>query len=298
MNSFLAILLGLVLQEPLQFDAASVKSNTASGPTMVQMPPTGRVNIVNATFRTLLRTAYRLQDYQIIGGPAWVNADRFDIQATPPAGFKPEPLGFPCLGADCPLSRNQIMLQGLLADRFELTSHRETRELPVYELTIARNGFKLKPVAPPPAPVPGAAPTPPPPPPPPPPPGTPPPTTAAGMPTVPPGAMMNFPTGLTASAVPFAALVSALAQTLQRPVIDKTGIKGYYDFKLAFSRVGIPNSGPPAPPLAAGTAGFEASDPAPSIFTAVQEELGLRLDSTKGPAEVLVIDSARKPVEN
>ena len=116
---------------------------------------------------------------------------------------------------------------------------------------------------------------------------------------------MSFGSGIAASAIPFAGLVSALSQILGRPVIDKTGIKGYYDLKIVFSREGIPNSGPVPPPLgaAAPTAaplggGFEASEPMPSIFTAIQEQMGLRLDSTKGPVDVLFIDSVSKPAEN
>jgi bla regulator protein blaR1 len=93
--------------------------------------------------------------------------------------------------------------------------------------------------------------------------------------------MMSFPTGFAASAVPFAALASTLSAILGRPVVDKTGITGYYDFKLAFSREGIPNDAPP-PPAGGPGAALGASDPAPSIFTALQEELGLKLDSTKG----------------
>ena len=110
--------------------------------------------------------------------------------------------------------------------------------------------------------------------------------------------MMNFGAGFAGSAVPFAALTSALTQVLGRPVIDKTGIKGYYDFKLVFSRDGIPNNGPAAPPPGGNIGLLNASDPAPSIFTAVQEELGLKLDSAKGPVEVLVIESVSKPAEN
>jgi len=260
MTSTLAVLLGLLIQAP-QFDVASVKPNTGGpGPTMIQLPPTGRATIVNATFRMLLRSSYRLQDYQIIGGPDWLNRDRFDIQAAPAADYQPEP-SVPCFGLDCPLTRTQIMMQVLLADRFQFKSHRETRELPVYELTIVKSGFKLKEVAPPPARGPGALP---PPPPPPPPPGTAPPTNAADLPTVPPGAMMNFGSGITASAVPFASLVSSLSQLLGGPVIDKTGIKGYYDFKIVFSREGIPSNGPLPPPPGGPSAGLSASDPMPS----------------------------------
>jgi uncharacterized protein (TIGR03435 family) len=295
MRSILAVLIVAVIQTPLQFDVASIKPNTGGpGPMMIQMPPNGRVSIVNATVRMVLRSAYRLQDYQIIGGPDWLNRDRYDIQATPSADFQPDPL-VPCMGADCPLTKTQIMMQQLLVDRLQFKSHRETREFPVYELTVAKSGFKLKEVAAPPPRAPGALP---PPPPPPPPPGTGPPTNPAALPTPPPGMMMNFGTGIAASALPFASLASALSQLLGRPVVDKTGITGYYDFKIVFSREGIPNNGP-APPLPGEpAAGLDATDPMPSIFTAIQEQLGLKLDSTKGPVEVLLIDNVNKPTEN
>jgi len=81
-------------------------------------------------------------------------------------------------------------------------------------------------------------------------------------------------------------------------VIDKTGIKGHYDFKLAFSRDGLSNNFPGPPPPTGAPAPLTASDPAPSIFTALQEEMGLKLDSAKGMTEVLVIDSVQKPTEN
>lgn len=295
MRSLLTLLMGLAMQAPLQFDVASIKPST-SGPglTMIQLPPSGRANIVNATLRMVLRAAYRLQDYQIIGGPDWLNVDRFDIQAKPWADYQPASFET-CIGDDCPPTSTQIMLQGLLADRFQLKTHRETRELPVYELTIAKSGFKLKEVAAPPPRGPGA---PLPPPPPPPPPGTPPPTSPSALPTPPPGIMMNFGNGFSSSAVSFAALPATLSQVLGRPVIDKTGIKGYYDFRMVFSRQGIPNSGPAPPPPGGPAPGLDASDPMPSIFTAIQEQLGLRLDSTKGPVEVLLIDSVSKPMEN
>ena len=224
-----------------------------------------------------------------------MNQDRFDIQAAPPADYQPEPF-VACIGLDCPLTKAQIMMQGLLVDRFQLKSHRETRELPVYELTIAKSGFKLKEVPAPALPRPGAAP--PPPPPPPPPPGTAPPTDPAALPTPPPGGLMTVGTGMAASAVQVASLASALSQLLGRPVIDKTGIKGYYDFKFVFSREGIPNNAPAPPPPAGPAAGLDASDPMPSIFTSSQERLGLKLDSSKGPVEVLVIDSVSRPTEN
>src|SRR5262249_47875683 len=141
----------------------------------------------------------------------------------------------PCFGFGCPLTPIQTMMQGLLRDRFELKTHRETRELPIYELRIGKNGFKLKEVDPRKPSVTS----------PPPPPGTPPPTNLAAVPTPPPGAMGIFRTALAGSAVEISALASSLSGILGRPVIDKTGIKGDYDFKLVYSPVGL--NGPPGP---------------------------------------------------
>jgi uncharacterized protein (TIGR03435 family) len=110
---------------------------------------------------------------------------------------------------------------------------------------------------------------------------------------------MGFPFGFAASGVQFAVLDSLLAEILGRPVIDKTGIKGDYDFKIVYSREGLPGNGPaPPPPGADGGPGPNPSNPRPSIFTALQEELGLKLESSKGPVEVLVIDSVSKPSED
>jgi uncharacterized protein (TIGR03435 family) len=97
-------------------------------------------------------------------------------------------------------------------------------------------------------------------------------------------------------------LVSTLSQLLERPIVDKTGIKGYYDFKMVFSRQGLPNvvGGAPLRIERGPVPGVEpgASDSAPSIFTSVQEYLGLKLDSARGPVEVLVIDSVQRPKDN
>jgi uncharacterized protein (TIGR03435 family) len=291
MKSLFVLALGIAFQASPQFEAVSVKMNTSGGVgNVIQMPPTGRVNIVNVTLRLLLTRCFGVPDHQLIAGPQWMNSDRFDIQTSPPADYQPEQL-VPCIGMDCPLTRVQIMMQGVLADRFLLKSHRETRELPIYELAIARNGHKLKEVPPPPERVPGT-----------PPPGAAPATSLAGTPALPPGAVLHFGSGIAGSAVQFSALVSTLSLLLDRPIVDKTGIKGYYDFKMVFSRAGLPNvvGGTPLRIELGPVPGAEigASDSAPSIFTAVQEYLGLKLDSGRGPAEVLVIDSVEKPKEN
>lgn len=281
-------------KQPLRFEVTSVKPNSTGRAGAGDMPLTGRVNIVGWTFMMLMKAAYRVQDYQIIGGPGWLVVDRYDVQASPPADFQPQ-RSRTCF-VDCTPTPVQIMVQTLLADRFQLKVHRETRELPAYDLTIAKNGFKLKAVAAPlsrPDPASGPPPLPPPPR-----PGTPPPTIASALPTPPPGFLMTFPFGFAASGLEFHSLAGPLEDILGRPVIDKTGIKGLYDFKLVFSRDGLPGNGPAPPAAATDGPGFNAADPRPSIFTAIQEELGLKLESSKEPVEVLVIDSVSKPTEN
>ena len=281
-----------------------------------------RYRMTGANLRQLLQNGYqRLPaagpigpggQMQIAGGPSWIDSERWDIEAT----------------ADCSggaLSREQIqlMIQSMLQSRFQLKSHMETREMPIYNLVVAKDGPKIKASAdqtppgagrqgPPqpcePAPANGApAPAPPP---------LPLPGQRGGPGdpnfVMPRGAilMMGNPTGQTlqASAMPISTLVGLLQQQVGRPVVDKTDLNGLFDFKLEFSREGLAPQGnpfggpaPPGPgPGAAGPgpgAGAAAADPVPSLFTAIQE-LGLRLESARGPVEVLVVDSVQKPTEN
>jgi uncharacterized protein (TIGR03435 family) len=282
-------------------------------------PRGDKYTVTGANLRMLLSQGYSkgqqtgpLSQLQIIGGPSWMDSDRYDIQAT----------------ADCsggaPLAREQVqlMIQSMLEDRFQLKSHMETRELPIYNLVVAKDGPKLKAsadqspspfaAAGPPQPC-GPAPNIPAPPlPPPPAPGQ---RGGPGDPNfvMPRGAMlmMMSPTGLTmqASGVPLSNMIGMLQQQVGRPIVDKTDLKGLYDFKLTFSPEGLSLPGAPgglqagpgpggAPgPAGPGAAPTPASDPVPSLFTAIQE-LGLRLESTKGPVEVLVVDSVQKPTEN
>ena len=285
-------------------------------------PRGDRLNLTGASLRMLLQQGYArpnpvaggIQQIQIVGGPNWIDSDLYDVNA------KAE-----CAGGPIPREQMQLMIQSMLEDRFQLKAHTETRELPIYNLVVGRDGSKIKlsedqtpapitqagppqlcgpapppitlpPLPPPPAPGgPGPAPTPPPP---------------------PRGAlrMMIGQGGLNmqGTATPFANFVSMLSQFSGRPVIDKTGLKGLFDFTLHFSREGItlpglPPGGPPPGAVLGGGPGpglggpggpaDTAADPTPSLFTAIQE-LGLRLESSKGPVEVLVVDSAQKPSEN
>lgn len=279
-----------------------------------------RFNMAGATLKMLLQQAYQktstgtpISQLQIIGGPSWMDTDRYDVTAT----------------ADCSggvLSREQVqlMIQSLLEDRFQLKAHSETRELPIYNLVVGKDGPKIKasedqtppnagrggqpqPCSPAPANAQATGPLPPP------------------LPLPGPGqrggildpnfpmprgamAMMFNGTGSTlrAAAVPISNLVGMLQQQVGRQIIDKTGLTGLFDFTLQFSAEGLSVPGlppgalpPPGPGAAGGAPGVAApaADPTPSLFTAIQE-LGLRLESSKGPVEVLVVDSAQKPTEN
>jgi uncharacterized protein (TIGR03435 family) len=270
-----------------------------------------------ATLRMLLGSAFQkastggpLSQVEIIGGPNWIDSDRYDIQATAD-----------CSGGVLSREQLQLMIQAMLEDRFQLKAHLETRELPIYNLVAGKDGPKIKasadqtPASPgftglpqpcSPAPATPAAPVPPPP--------LPGPG-ERGNPLNPNFAMprggiatMMTPTGLTlrGTAVPMTTLVSMLQQRVGRTIVDKTGLTGLFDFTLQFSPEGLAQAGllpglpPPGPgPGGPGPAGAAptSADPVPSLFTAIQD-LGLRLESTKGAVEVLVVESVQKPTEN
>lgn len=270
------------LPENLSFEAASVKPNkSGSGQVSIGIQPGGRFNAVNVPLRLLIRNAYQLQDFQLVGGPGWMTSDRFDIVA------KADPASLPPLPAPPGTAGPfQIMLRNLMADRFKLKVHKETREMPVYALQLARPDGKLGPQlrpatvdcaalagrgrgGPPPAPpAPGERP-------------------ACGM-RIGPGVMSG-------GGFPLSQLATALSQFVQRVVIDRTGLTGNFDLDLAWT----PDQIPQAPPGGA-PAGAPPSAPldGPSIFTALQEQLGLKLESVRGPVEVLVIDSVEQPTED
>jgi uncharacterized protein (TIGR03435 family) len=300
-------------QQKPSFDVISIKPSAPLGTGAIRIGggvQGDRFTMSSATLRMLLQTAYQRPgntplsgQLPLIGGPGWMDSDRFDVQATTD-----------CSGGAIPRERLQLMVQSLLEDRFRLKAHLETRELPIYELVVGRDGPKIKrsaDQAPPvlsmtlPGPCEPASST------------TPPPFPGGrgGLPfgpgVAPPRGstfMMMGTSGMTvrATATRMAMVIGMLQQQLGRTIVDKTGLEGLYDFELTFSPEGLESPfgrGFPLPPPAAGipatsaTAPATASDPVPSLFTAVQE-LGLKLESTKGPVEVLVIDSVDKPSEN
>jgi uncharacterized protein (TIGR03435 family) len=255
-------------QKP-SFEVATVKPN-ASGDirTLILGQPGGRFTVTNATLKMVMAAAYRVRDFQISGGPNWVATDRWNIEGKAEEGSIPQLTGPPDQTVPNPL---MLMVQSLIEDRFQLKMHRETKDMPVYELVIEKAGSKMKlseDQTLPPLPQPGV------------------PLTR--------GLMRVGRGSLGDNGIFFRNLVQVLSQQLGRTIIDKTDLKGLYDIKLKWT----PELG--QGPVALG--GADAPPPpdtsAPSIFTALQEQLGLKLESAKGPVEVLVIDSVQKPSEN
>ena len=262
-------LAGLAAQAPT-FEVASIKrNNSGTGMMSVGMQPGGRLHMVNVPVRNLIIRAYGVQPYQIIGGPDWITSDRFDVLTKAEGDATPEQVN--------------LMLRSLLAERFKLAVHTETRELPVYYLVNARDdgrlGPDLKPAAVPCGP-PGRGRA-----------GGPLPGRGAGGGC---GMMMTFGR-VQASGQPIAAIATSLANQLGRPIIDKTGLTGSYDFTLSWT----PEGGRGGGPLPPGVPEPPPIDPnGPSLFTAIQEQLGLKLESDRGPVEVIVIDGVEPPTED
>ncbi len=229
--AILALLAG-ALQKT--FDVATIKpSSPDQGGTTFYVPSGGRFGIKNITLKDLVAYAWNLRDFQISGGPGWVDSTRYDVvaQAAGPA----------------PLEEFREMLQPLLTERFRLELHRTSKDPPFYVLAVGKNEAKLQP------------------------------SQASSL------DLRGGKGPITGRKIPLSMFTARLAESIGRPVIDRTGLKGDYDINLQWT----PDDEPPS------------SDPArPSIFTAVPEQLGLRLESQRGPVEILIIDRAERPTEN
>lgn len=295
------------------FEVASIKPSPPPSPgrMLVGMrggPGTadpGQLTITNMGLGDLIQYAWNVKSYQV-QGPGWLDSARFDIIARIPSGAT--------------VQDARVMMRNLLAERFGLVLHHATREASVYALLVAKNGPKLKEAAPDPGTAAGSAPD------------APAPDAALrapvtgkdGFPQLPPGAgrrgamMMMAPGGrvrVVANGSSIAKFLDVLAMQLDRPIVDETGLKGAYDITLDFApdpavmqaRMAAMGASPP-PGMASGgpmdggrgpAAGAPDDNNAATIFTALTEQLGLRLEARKGPVDMLVIDSARKtPLEN
>jgi len=218
---------------PQSFEVASIKANKTGGESRrAGASPGGVFTASNVSLRLLISRAYGVTPAQIEGGPRWIDTETWDIAAK----------------ADTPreLTREELRpcLQALLAEQFQLRTHAATRQSPIFELRLAKNGPKLQPHA------------------------------GPGNSQI--GASSG-PEGVTITGIktPPARLAEYLGAQLGRPVRDGTGLSGDYDFRLAWST-------------------DDASGA--SIFSALQEQLGLKLESTTGPLELIVIDNAARPV--
>jgi uncharacterized protein (TIGR03435 family) len=280
----LCVVLVGAAQEPQRtrptFDVVSVKRTGPDAGASIVGGGRGQYQALNVPLRVTITNAWNLRDHQIVGAPAWLVSDRFDIVAKEPEGtFTDE--------------QRRLMIQALLIERFKLQAHVETRELPIYNLVLlradGRPGPELKPTA-----VDCAALR----------------KERAATPADPPRPIPNIdervpcnqrgffgPQGVTinASGRTLEQIATTLGTYADRTVVNKTGLKGEYDMLLKFR----PEAGGPmgglAPPLS--TTGDPLSDLAP-LGVAVREQLGLRLEPARGPVQVLVIDSISPPTEN
>ena len=258
------------------FEVASVRPNTSGdGRVMMSIQPGGRFTATGVPLRQLIRNAYGIQDFQIVDAPGWVADARYDIVAKAESDIQLGPVGGPP-------GPGQLMLQSLLAERFKLATHRETREMPIYALVLARRDGALGPNLKrsdvdceaafrarrggPPAPPPAAG-------------------------ERPPCGIRFGPGDLSGGSLPLSQFAQVLGNVVQRVVVDRTGLSGNFDVALTYTPDQLPQGPPPA-----GAPGLPPIDPnGPSIFTAVQEQLGLKLEPTRGPVDVLVIDRLERP---
>jgi uncharacterized protein (TIGR03435 family) len=254
---------------PLYFEAASVKpSDPKSGPGVgIRRQPGGRFDTFNTPVRVLITFAYQIQGYQLVGGPDWIGNTRYDIVAKMEGD--PPPVR-PGTGAD----HMMLATRTLLAERFKLKVHRETRELDIYALMMAKPdgkpGPKLKTAADNCSPEAIAARR-----------GSPPPAPGAG-----PVCGIQWLAGrVRFGGYPLSLFATSVSAQVGRAVVDRTGLTGNWDFEMSYA------APPPNGPLAGGAEAPPADPDAPDLFTAVREQLGLKLDATRGPVEVLVIDS-------
>ena len=229
------------------FEAASIKPHPGIITHSSDPSATGsRVTAVASTIMDIVYTAYHVRPDQVVGLPGWAASEHYDLEATAGHGITVEQM--------------RAMLQTLLAQRFQLQVHRETREIPMYSLALGKNGPKFK---------------------------------ESEVDETPKGSIMGDGVGMhmVVAKGTMAQLASRLSSNgAGRPVMDKTGLSGRYDFDLEWAPDNSQFGGevPPAPSEAA----------AAPLFVAIQEQLGLKLEATRGPVPALIIDKAERPSAN
>jgi uncharacterized protein (TIGR03435 family) len=249
----------------VSFDVAAIRPTAADQRQTLKIEPGGRFTAESFSLKTLIAIAYKLTPYQMSGGDGWIESDRWSVYAkaedvtsipnwSPP--YIPEIMA--------------ARLRSLLADRFLLKTHRETRMQPSYVLVETKAGSKL---------VRNETPTADP---------------ALQQSAQRPGSIKAGPGVIVAAKISMDQFVAYLSRIMDRPVVDRTGLSGLFDIKMQFAADSLPRA--QSPPPTAGPESQLSNDP--SFFTAIQEQLGLKLESTKIEAEFLVIDSVHKPTAN
>jgi len=233
------------------FDAVSIKPSDPLARNMhIGIGPSGSFEAGGVNLMSLIAQAYDVRGFQIVGGTGWMNDDKYTIvtkdEAKNPTGSELSAMN----DAQRQQAQDRLMakVRAMLADRFQLKIHRETKEMPVYDLTIAKSGVKMQV-----APEDG--------------------NNDVGLNS---SRTNEAKTGVQGKNLPMDVLARFLSNQVGRTVVDRTGLTAHYNFKLVYSADMGDTTGP-------------------SIFTAVQEQLGLKLESGKGPVEVVVIDRAEKP---
>ncbi len=247
---------------PLSFEVVSIKRSTSGpGPTMIISPiDSDHILVANASPRSIIGEAYGIRLHDLISGvPGWADSDAYDIEA------KVAPSDLAAFHKLLPMQRNP-MLQSVLADRFHLKLHFETRTLPTYALVVAKGGPRLTEVKP----------------------------SALSNGVVDPGSIVPGHDGITATAASMQPLLHVLQLLVGRPVVDRTGLTGRYSFTLICAPTYAMR-----PVMNGQMQSLSADEEAlPDLFTAIQEQLGLRLESVKAPAQVLVVDHIERPTGN
>lgn len=233
------------------FEVATIKPSDPSRPGRLFRIRVRHFSTINTPLGALISWAYDLHPQQIVGAPAWVDSQKFDVDGKPDGEGQPS------------LDQWKIMMQKLMTERFQLKFHHEKKELSIYALVVAKNGPKI--------------------------------SKSEGDPNAPPSLLfrgLGVLPARNASMEEFAQVMQMAV--LPRPVVDETGLKGKYDFMLQWtpdetqfaSLGGVPRNLP------------EKADAPPDLFTAIQQQLGLKLEATKAMVDVLVIDKVEKPSAN
>ena len=264
--------------KPFEFEVVSIRPNvTSAAQPGLQLLPSGRITWTATTLKSLIGLAYQRYAFdrrEVIGGPEWIERDRFDIIAQANGPLRVDPDGFPG-----PTFR---LIAGMIEDRFKVRVHTEQRERPVYTLTLASRDGTLGPKlqkssidcaaeigdqarGSKPRKLPDGR--------------------LACVLGNPPGRFMGTGLGMRQ-------LAAGLEQFVERPILDRTGLTGGYDWDVEFRPEFVRPIGDQPPQPLPDPSAFESR---PSIFTALQEQLGLRLDATRGTIDVLVVDGAERP---